>query len=556
MPSGPAQTDVRAAARRVKAPDTAARSCAVGRRRRHSRGSLAAFAAAAAGALASSAAWSRPPNLAGIGYFDLVARIGASNVPTGEGVIVAQVEASAMVGLNAYIPDPGRPQFVNVDFFPQTLPAVVSTHAFNVGVNIYGTTSPAPGVKDVYLWLADHWIADGLLHTGEGSGTPPSAPPGGVRLFNHSWIGTTMVPALNDEAMRRADLLGTRENVLIIAAAGSAQNPMLGNTFNGLIVGSTPATSGYTTPGSHEAPGRTKPDIVAPTNSKSEGTGLTSGVAAALFETADAMPDSGVAARIEVMKACMMAGAVHRPEWTNGAPATGESRGVATRPLDANWGADTLNIDRAHLVLTGGRRAGAPSPAWVAPAQRAGWDLASIETGASMYYRFRTTETTDEAIISAAWSRRVESDMASYTLADFDLEFWRVDPVNGLVPMTGAAGEPYFTGGNVASRSAIDNVEHLRILGLAQGDYMLEVRRRDTLPGGAWDIALAWLRPRHECPGDANGDNLVNFADLNIVLANYGAVGQPGAVPGDVNGDGRVTFSDLNLVLSYFSASC
>lgn len=56
------------------------------------------------------------------------------------------------------------------------------------------------------------------------------------------------------------------------------------------------------------------------------------------------------------------------------------------------------------------------------------------------------------------------------------------------------------------------------------------------------------------CPGDANGDLVVDFVDLNIVLGSFGQMG--GAVPGDVNNDGRVDFLDLNLVLSAYGTSC
>ncbi|MGP1309600.1 MAG: hypothetical protein ACTS27_05325 [Phycisphaerales bacterium] len=56
------------------------------------------------------------------------------------------------------------------------------------------------------------------------------------------------------------------------------------------------------------------------------------------------------------------------------------------------------------------------------------------------------------------------------------------------------------------------------------------------------------------CPGDTNGDGVVNFADLSAVLSTYGQTGE--ALPGDVDGDGTVTFSDLNAVLSAFGVEC
>jgi subtilisin family serine protease len=54
------------------------------------------------------------------------------------------------------------------------------------------------------------------------------------------------------------------------------------------------------------------------------------------------------------------------------------------------------------------------------------------------------------------------------------------------------------------------------------------------------------------CEGDVTGDNNVDLADLNLVLANFGAV----TSEGDANGDGSVDLADLNLVLAAFGTSC
>ncbi len=56
------------------------------------------------------------------------------------------------------------------------------------------------------------------------------------------------------------------------------------------------------------------------------------------------------------------------------------------------------------------------------------------------------------------------------------------------------------------------------------------------------------------CAGDVNGDRLVNFADLNLVLSSFGASGA--VLVGDLNRDGVVNFADLNLVLSGFGGPC
>lgn len=56
------------------------------------------------------------------------------------------------------------------------------------------------------------------------------------------------------------------------------------------------------------------------------------------------------------------------------------------------------------------------------------------------------------------------------------------------------------------------------------------------------------------CPGDTNGDGVINFLDLNVVLGQFGQSG-PG-LSGDVNDDGLVNFTDLNIVLGVFGAVC
>lgn len=56
------------------------------------------------------------------------------------------------------------------------------------------------------------------------------------------------------------------------------------------------------------------------------------------------------------------------------------------------------------------------------------------------------------------------------------------------------------------------------------------------------------------CPGDTNGDRVVNFADLNTILSQFGQTGA--GLSGDLNNDGVVNFTDLNIVLSNFGNVC
>ena len=72
----------------------------------------------------------------------------------------------------------------------------------------------------------------------------------------------------------------------------------------------------------------------------------------------------------------------------------------------------------------------------------------------------------------------------------------------------------------------------------------------DTLVGG-FTVTMGMVV---NCPGDTNGDNEVNFTDLNTVLAQFGQNGM--GLSGDLNGDEVVNFNDLNEVLANFGNTC
>lgn len=58
------------------------------------------------------------------------------------------------------------------------------------------------------------------------------------------------------------------------------------------------------------------------------------------------------------------------------------------------------------------------------------------------------------------------------------------------------------------------------------------------------------------CPGDANGDNVVDFNDITSVLANWLSDYTPGTGPGDANGDGLVDFNDITTILANWLSNC
>jgi hypothetical protein len=55
--------------------------------------------------------------------------------------------------------------------------------------------------------------------------------------------------------------------------------------------------------------------------------------------------------------------------------------------------------------------------------------------------------------------------------------------------------------------------------------------------------------------GDANGDNIVDGADLSVLLANFGGA-FTGAAFGDFNSNGIVDGEDLSILLARFGNAC
>jgi uncharacterized membrane protein len=119
------------------------------------------------------------------------------------------------------------------------------------------------------------------------------------------------------------------------------------------------------------------------------------------------------------------------------------------------------------------------------------------------------------------------------------------------------------------STGVINAMEYLTSIGIAdQIPSNMEVREIAAIsPDGNAISGIGLLTDTFEfqsfvvyldtdttCEGDANGDNVVSFTDLNSVLASFGQSGE--SIPGDVNDDGVVNFEDLNTVLANFGLDC
>ncbi|UCD75903.1 MAG: hypothetical protein JSV91_03085 [Phycisphaerales bacterium] len=494
-----------------------------------------------------------------VGLDDLIERIGAENVPTGIGVVVGQVEAGQV---GAYGPNQGNPEFAGKTFIPMSGDPGAFYHATVVGKNYYGlVTSISPGIDTIHLYTVASgttgWLTYDYLRTNFGSTVQPLPTPEGLKIFNNSWVGTFQNTSLDNQALRRADFVINRDDLLIVNGVnnGGTNYPLMSHMYNGLSVGIM--SGGHTTGdtgAAYDGPGRQKPEIVSsgdPDDVTSFTTPVVSAACAMMVETARTEPPLAAnpnAERSVVIKAVILGGARHRDGWTNNPDTTGPNRGVTDRPLDDIYGVDVVNVNRSHLILTGAEQDGAADVPASSNADWRGWDFANVDRYESRYWRFDVTDPADEVAVLATWHRYINNGdfVIQGASADFDLILWRVNEQNEIVTLVGDEGLPYFAGGNVVSQSDVNNLEHLYITGLEAGNYVLELRRQDDY-NTDWDVAVTWLLPEPSCGyADVNCDGTVNIDDLFAVLAAWGACD---ACPEDINEDGVVNIDDIFEVL-------
>ena len=73
------------------------------------------------------------------------------------------------------------------------------------------------------------------------------------------------------------------------------------------------------------------------------------------------------------------------------------------------------------------------------------------------------------------------------------------------------------------------------------------------LVGGFWPVAAGCT-----CPGDLNGDCVVDISDLTALLAAFGCCSPNPCyhAAADIDGSGCVDISDLSILLSRFGTAC
>jgi len=486
------------------------------------------------------------------GLTDLIDRLGAGNEPTGAGVEVAQVEAETTSG---YAPDTNHAEFSGKSFTLMNGTSGISNHATNVAKRMYGTgnTGVAPGIDSIFVYSASGWAQTSFLNVGTGGN--PATPPGNVALFNNSWIGSFGSVAVDSEAVRRADWSIDSSNAMMLnGVANSGEHlPLMSFGFNCVSVGTAGGDHiGGVIPSGYDTSGCQIPLIVAVQGTTSNATGIVSGVTSMIIETAETHPNTSgnyFSTLSETIKAALLTGGKHEAAWTNNAEITGPNRGRTSQPIDAMFGVGTANIDRSWQVMSGGQHASSTSTSGLISAPHAGWETAIVTNNQSKYILFDVATPADEVSVALTWNQTVNSGFASYSEVNVDLRLWGFDG-SSLVDITGDAGTGIFSGGNVVSESAVDNVEHLYIVNLAIGQYVLEVNRSNS-SGNSKVFSVGWLFPEPTAiPGDVNGDGLLNVEDLLMMLSAWGSCS--GDCSEDITGDGVVDVSDLLQLLSYW----
>ena len=501
-----------------------------------------------------------------VGYEALVARLGAAT-PTGAGVRVVQVEASEASGQQKISPNRTLAEFAGKSFYEQSGATTTSGHATTVAQAFYSSSaSIAPGITQIHRYEAGLFLQGSYLRTAT-AGSTPFFPPGPssadrARIFHHSWIGSFGAgnAAFDSEALRRADFAMSRDGTLFICGenngAGSAMQPLMACGYNGIAVGRSDGQhSAGGTPAANDGPGRMKPELVAPGAFTSFSTPVVSAAAALLYQTADTLPLSLNVNRRQgvTIKSALLCGAAHAETWSNQAPQSGPQRGVTTRPIDPVYGCGTVNVDRAHRIIASDERIGEASVEEAVdsvPHPPIGWDFVVFTSGGvQVHYRFDLPAGADELSALVTWNRtpttaQLSAAAAAPVIANLRMELLRIEDGVAL-PIAGDAGIGVFASGNVVSASAIDNIEHIHLRGLAPGNYVLSVTRDDPTSFTSGTGTVSWIIDEPEgLTGDLNADGTVDGIDLGILLGNWAAPGGPADLDSNCTVDG----ADLGIL--------
>jgi len=471
-----------------------------------------------------------------IGWNELQARLGPE-MPSGAGIIVLQVEASDAGGWLPFS-GTGTGDFtgkMNVDL---TGGGTLSGHAETVGHRWYGNSAGvAPGVTLIYSHFADYYLNNVLdWYETKGPDFADELDPGDVRIVNNSWVALTTGTNAK-RAIRRADFQTDVYGLIYCNGVRNSRTepvpPVMASSHNGIAVG---LFSGNSSTGPTTFDGtRAKPDISAPDTATSWATGQVSGAVALLLEQSATLDPE--AQRPMTIKAVLMAGARKQFNWEKGADGPEDD---PVYPLDVNYGAGRLRVDRNYDIMAAGRTY--PNTAALLP--RRGWSHDVMEGTETLEYLLHLPTTSTEISVALVWHRHHSGNFNTdglYFLNNIYLELWSTDENHAATTLV------------QESRSDNDNIQHIYATALTPGIYLVRLRKMTDIFPGPEEIGLAWWSNGGVITGDMNGDGTVNNADISAFIlaitqpSNFQET-YPGVDPdlwGDVTGDGTLNNADI-----------
>ncbi len=500
-----------------------------------------------------------------IGYTQLQQDLGAA-VPDGTGVVVTQVEGSALVnGQSAWMPELTNGEFVGKTITNESnaSPGLYSGHATSVGQDFYGNSiSIAPGIANIAAYGASDWLGTGYLKTVLPGSNDPVPDVSSSRISNHSWIGSA-VP-FETYALRRVDWLVETDEILHIVGLnngdGSTQStvPLLASAYNVIAVGRSDSFHQVSTPALDDVytAGRARPDIVDPWDSTSGATPHVSAAAALLLETGSASPcpltdpvsSGGVnragilicnAQRSEVIKAALMAGAdrvTHNsaPNPTNLALYRSTAGNQTVNGLDRRYGAGQLNVRNSYWIIAGGEQNSTEDGNASANVASRGFDYdpgfgGSNSTNTLATYPLPVSALPRLLTASLVWNLDTKGpgvDPPGPTGPGFDTTATLRDLDLAVIDLA-AGGSTVVT----ISQSTLENTENLWFTVPANAQYALRVTRKS---GFKWDYGLAWqLLTDTDADGAHDGQDNCSAAPNGPLQQDAGGNSQL-----DTNGDG------------------
>lgn len=499
-----------------------------------------------------------------IGFTSLSQRV---DLTDGAGLRLLEVQAT--FGAGVYMPDPRRATFAGKTFTDLTGGGLISWHANLLGDMVYGIgTSAMPGLAEIDVQESVDYLARSVFYLS------PELQPVSLAdydIVTHSWINRSFsTPSYNravlkyDKQVSDANLLGLSGVDNIESTSGSWNGfllPMaIGGTYNSLVMG---VSDGWSSPGP-TGDGRMKPDLVAPgvvsgwtgtTGKTSWSMGRVATGVGLLLSEARAHGWAG-AEDPRVIQAAAMAGAIKLgerydvvidydgttgtiPAWAKGDPL--DASDDEFRPLDYYQGAGQFNVEHSWEILSFGRH----GPGGERRAMPSGYDFNQAEAGASNAYYFdvyQEAQSFSAVLDWYAWTGLYGTDWVA-EVENLDLVLYRVDADGETLDLP-----------IQASRSVVDNAEHIWIEDLQAGRYALVVEGGDKPE----QYGLAWQTLDGMIPGDANNDGWVDQADLTLWQAGYDPLGEQAYhtwLDGDWNADGLVDGTDLALWQSNYAAA-